>query len=320
MLSPIFDREQVIQIIQTMKESHDGAGRLDFLLVIEAILRHKTITRASQALQVSQSALSHTLTRLRKRFGDELFVRVGSEMQPTPLVQRLAEPIARSLNIIRDEVLSTSEFEPETTTRVFKLCVGEVGAFILVPRIARLLRERAPHAQLSMPDTPQPDIAAALEDGRLDVAIGYFPHLKTSIYQQQLFSRTLVGIVREDHPEIGARLTLKQLKSIHLVRAPSTSAINRWFERQLGSEPRLQIAMETPYVMALAPIIAETDWMGLISEELVEPFRKLAAVRPVKLPAGLPRLAVRQHWHRRVKEDSANRFIRQLIYDALHEG
>jgi DNA-binding transcriptional LysR family regulator len=302
-----------------MKESHEGAGRLDFLLIIEAILRHKTITRASHAFQVSQSALSHTLTRLRKRFGDELFVRVGSEMQPTPLVLRLSEPIARSLNIIREEVLNTSEFQPETTTRVFKLCVGEVGAFILVPRIIRLLRERAPHAQLSMPDTPQADIAAALEDGRLDVAIGYFPHLKTSIYQQRLFSRTLVGIVREGHPQIGARLTVKQLKSIHLVRAPSTLAINRWFERHMNGEPRLQIAMETPYVMALAPIIAETDWMGLISEELVPSFRKLAAVRAVKLPSELPRIDVRQHWHRRVKEDSANRFIRQVIYDALHE-
>lgn len=302
-----------------MTKTHESAGRLDFLLVFEAILHHKSVTRAANALEVSQSALSHSLTRLRKRFGDELFVRVGSEMQPTPLTIRLADPIARSLHIIREEVMNTPGFDPTVTRRVFKLFVSEVGAFILVPKIVRVLRERAPHAQLSMPDTPRLEIADALEDGRLDVAIGYYSHLKTTIYQQRLFSRSLVGVVRQNNPHIGAELSFDQLKSIPLVRAPSTTAVNLWFDRHIRGEAQLQIAMETPYVMALAPIIAETNWMGLISEELVPAFHKLAAIRVVNLPLELPRIDVRQHWHRRFKDDSANRFIRQVIYDALQE-
>jgi DNA-binding transcriptional LysR family regulator len=298
---------------------HTGVDQLDFLLVIEAVLQHRTITRAAQALDVSQSALSHTLTRLRTRLGDPLFVRVGGEMQPTPLVTRLADPIGRSLRIIRDEVLNTAEFDPATTRRVFHLCVGEVGAFIVIPPVLRLLRERAPYAHLSTLDTPRNEIGTALEDGRLDVAIGYYPELKTSMYQQLLFDRTFVGIVREDNPNVGQRVTLKQLKAIPIVRAPSTIAINRWLDKHLRGQLETSIAMETPYVMALAPIIAETDWMGVVTEELLPAFRKLAPLRAVSLPSGLPKIGVRQHWHRRFKEDPANRFIRQVIYDAVHE-
>jgi DNA-binding transcriptional LysR family regulator len=317
---PIVRIVKIIKVIHTMSKIHsEGTERLDFLLVIEAILQHKTITRASQALDVSQSALSHTVTRLRERMGDPLFVRVGGEMQPTPLVVRLAEPIARSLRIIREEILSTPEFVPATTTRVFKLCVGEVGAFVMIPRIVRKLREHAPHAFLSTHDTPRANIAAALEDGSIDVAIGYYPELKASIYQQRLFSRTYVGIVREGHPRVGARLTSKQLKIIPLVRTPSTVAINRWIDTHLDGASSMEIAMETPYIMALAPIIAESDWIALIPDELVSAFRKLAPIRAVALPLDLPQISVRQHWHRRFKEDSANRFIRQLIHDALHE-
>ncbi|RKP44462.1 LysR family transcriptional regulator [Pararobbsia silviterrae] len=303
-----------------MKTLHNGIDRLEFLLVIEAVLQHRTITRAAQALDVSQSALSHTLARLRTRLGDPLFVRVGGEMRPTPLVTRLAEPIGRSLRIIRDEVLSPPSFDPATTTRVFNVCVGEVGAFIIVPRVLRLLRERAPHAHIVALDVSRREIVPALEEGRLDVAIGYYPELKTSLYQQQLFTRTFVGIVRDDHPRIGQRLTLRQLRSVALVRSPGTLAINRWLDNRLGGADREAVVMEMPYVMALAPILAESDWMGIVTEELVPAFRKLAPLRAVELPAGLPRIPVRQHWHRRYKDDAANRFIRQAIYDALNEA
>ncbi|CAD6562075.1 PCP degradation transcriptional activation protein [Paraburkholderia hiiakae] len=302
-----------------MKNVHSGIDHLDFLLVIEAVLAHRTITRAAQALDVSQSALSHTLTRLRERLGDPLFVRVGGEMQPTPLVARLADPIGRSLRIIRDEVLSAPEFDPATTTRVYNICVGEVGAFVIVPRVVRLLRERAPHARVVVLDLARHEIGSALEDGRLDVVIGYYPELKTSIYQQLLFTRTFVGIVRDDNPHIGQRLTLRQLRSVSIVRSPGTNAINRWLDSKLSGADRADIVMEMPYVMALAPILAETDWMGIVTEELVPAFRKLAPLRPVDLPTDLPRISVRQHWHRRFKDDVPNRFIRQVVYDAINK-
>jgi DNA-binding transcriptional LysR family regulator len=302
-----------------MKNPHTGVDQLDFLLVIEAVLKHRTITRAAEALQISQSALSHTLTRLRARLGDPLFVRVGGEMQPTPLVARLSEPIDRSLRIIREEVLDAPAFNPTTTTRVFKLFVGEVGAFILIPRVLRLLHERAPLAGLATPDISRHEIGASLEDGRIDVAVGYYPELKTSIYQQLLFTRTFVGVVRQGNPSVGRRLTHRQLREVPIVRTPGNAAINRWLDRPLRGQPEPRIAMETPYVMALASIVAETDWMGIVTEDLVSIFRKLAPVRAVSLPSDLPRIPVRQHWHRRYKEDAPNRFIRQLIYDAVHD-
>lgn len=303
-----------------MKSLHNGLNQLDFLLVVEAVLQYRTITRAAEALDVSQSALSHSLARLRTRLGDPLFVRVGGEMRPTPLVTQLADPIGRSLRIIRDEVLSTSEFDPVQTKRVFRIGVGEVGAFLIVPRVLRLLRERAPLAQVAALDVPRHEIVAALEEGRLDVAIGYYPELKTSVYQQLLFTRTFVGIVRNDHPYIGQRLTVRQLRSVAVVRTPNTLAINRWLDSRLDGTGGTGVAMEMPYVLALAPILAETDWMGVVTDELVPAFRKLAPLRAVDLPADMPRIPVRQHWHRRFKDDAANRFIREVVYEALNEA
>jgi len=108
-------------------QDDQGLDRLDFLLVFEAILAHHTITRAAEALGTSQSALSHALIRLRKKFNDPLFVRVGAAMRPTPLVVGLSEPLRRTMSIVRNEILGAARFDPSATSRQFKLCVNEVG-------------------------------------------------------------------------------------------------------------------------------------------------------------------------------------------------
>jgi DNA-binding transcriptional LysR family regulator len=319
MLGRILREVNVIRVIRKMQKVHD-LDRLDFLLVVEAVLTHKTITKAADHLGVSQSALSHSLVRLRARFKDPLFVRSGGVMQPTPLVSSFAEPLARSLAIIRSEVLGAARFDPATTQRVFKVCVTEIGAFLLVPRLIRLLRERAPLAAHAPMDINRAEIPAALESGSVDVPIGHFPELRASLYQQHLFTRSYSAIVRADHPMVRKKMTPKQFNETPLVRCTSTVAINQWLDRHFAKAGRTQaVGLETPYIMALGSIVGATDWMAFVPDELIEPLKRLAPVRPVDVPLPVPKLAVKQHWHRRYKGDEASRFIRGVVYDALRE-
>ncbi len=297
-----------------------GLDRLDFLLVFEAVLERGTITGAADKLGVSQSALSHALNRLRARFSDPLFVRAGASMQPTPLVISLTEPLQRSMAIVRNEILSAARFDPATTNRTFKLCVNEVGALLLAPKVIRILQKNAPHASLTPLEISRPDISDALESGRVDLAVGHYPELKTSIYQQLLFRRSYVAIVRKNHPRIGSSLTAAQFYKTPLIRCTATVAITRWVDQQFARVKQTPvIALETPYVMALATLVAATDWMAFVPEELVFALKSIAAVRVVDCPLALPVLDLKQHWHRRYKDDGANRFLRQIVHQALHE-
>ena len=293
--------------------------RLDFLLVIEAILDCGTVTRAAERLHVSQSALSHALAGLRERFGDALFVRAGAVMRPTPLVARLADPLLRSLSIIRDEVMPAAGFDAARSARTWRICVNEVGATVAVPRVLGLLAQRAPHASLELLDTPRDAVGDALASGSADLAIGHHPQLKASLYQQALFVRSWAAIVRSGHPTIGAEVSLAQLCDTPLVACTATPSIASWLDRQLGGRERPRTALQTPHVTALAAIVAQTDWMAFIPAELVRPSQAMAAVRTVRLPFALPRLTVRQHWHRRCNDDPAHRFLRGVVRDALHE-
>ena len=305
--------------IDEMHDAHIPSG-LDFLLVFEAVLTHGTITKAAEHLGVSQSALSHTLVRLRAHFGDPLFVRSGGVMKPTPLVAGVMEPLSRSLAIIRGEILGARRFDPKTSQRTFKVCVSEVGAFLLVPRLLKLLSKRAPSASLAPLDVPRADIPAALESGAVDLAIGHYPELKASLFQQNLFVRSYSGIVAKSHPTVGARMTARQFQQIPIVRCTTTVAINEWLDRHFAkSGPAPATALQTPYLMALATIVGATHWMAFVPDELLEPMQRLASIRAVEVPVPVPRLAVKQYWHRRYKDDEANRFLRALVYDALRD-
>jgi DNA-binding transcriptional LysR family regulator len=301
-------------------QSPRSVDRLDFLLVLQAILKCRTITRAADELGCTQSALSHALVGLRKRFRDPLFVRAKGEMHPTPLVMRFADPLERSLAIIRDEILGSAAFDADTSERAFKLRVNEIGAYLLVPRVIKLLRQRAPHASVTTVEIPRADIGEALEDGKADLAVGHYPELTANIFQQGLFVRGYAAIVRADHPKIGYNVVADEFFDLSFVRCTATVAMNRWLGEQFRKRGRTpKIALETPYVIALAGLVAATDCLTLVPQELVPTLANLAPVRAVELPFKLPTPAIKQHWHRRYKDDDANRFIRQVVFDALHE-
>jgi DNA-binding transcriptional LysR family regulator len=163
-------------------------------------------------------------------------------------------------------------------------------------------------------------MAAALESGAADLAIGHYPELKASLFQQHLFTRSYSAIVRTGHPTIKAAMTDGQFQQTPIVRCTSTVAINQWLDAHFAKARQPQpVALETPYVMALAGIVGATDWVAYVPDELLEATRRLGGVRAVRVPVPVPRLAIKQHWHRRFKDDAASRFLRALVHEALHE-
>src|SRR5688572_14840688 len=145
------------------KLDSQATPQISDLKAVLALLQDATVTRAAQRLGVTQSALSYQLERMRKRFGDPLFVRVGNRMAPTPLAQRLADPAARVLRIVDAEIAALASFDPATTEREFRIGVNEIGAITLIPRLVRRMAAVAPRARLAPVQANAATMAATLE-------------------------------------------------------------------------------------------------------------------------------------------------------------
>lgn len=303
-----------------MNKFDDQQPELADLKAVMALMEHGTVTRAAQTLGTSQSALSYQLDRMRKRFGDALFVRIGNRMAATPFTQRLAEPAARVLRIMETEIGGLQSFDASTTTREFRVGMNELGAITLVPRLVRRLAEVAPHAMISPIQLGSETLSAALESGQLDMAIGFFATSDPRLFQQRLYQRDYVCIARRDHPQVGQSLSWQ---AFSLARKVHTSAIpitTGWLETQLRKASFApNVTMGIQHIAAIPFIVNASDMVAIVPRELYELFSPLLELKTVRLPKAIPAITIRQYWHPRIASDPSVKFFRELVYEVARE-
>jgi DNA-binding transcriptional LysR family regulator len=121
---------------------------LNLLRVLDGVLREGTLSNAAKALNVSQPTISSSLTKLREILQDELFVRPGNGMQPTPRALALKEPIQRVLAAVKGEILDTARFDPATEIRPYTITTSDIGEALFLPRVVARLAQDAPGVNL----------------------------------------------------------------------------------------------------------------------------------------------------------------------------
>ncbi len=293
---------------------------LNFLFVLQALGRERSVSRAAQRLGITQPAVSHALGKLRTLFQDDLFVRAGSEMAPTQIGERLVDGVERVLAVVEEEIWSNVSFDPATTQRSFTVCLSDMGVIVLLPRLLAALKRHAPHATLKPVQLPSPELSAALQTGRIDLAIGYLGSLGEHLHQQPLFERSLVGIVRGGGARRRVSLSLQQfVEAEHVV--PATLAItNQLIAKELRRQgTRLKVGVEVPYLLAVPSLVATSELIAVVPDELAELFAKMADVDVFPLPIALPDLTVQQFWHARRHNDAGHRWFRSLVADTLRQ-
>jgi DNA-binding transcriptional LysR family regulator len=287
---------------------------LNLLVVFDAMVEHRSVTRAGEAIGLSQPAMSAAVARLRTLFGDALFVRSGPEMKSTPRALELAAPVRRVIETVRGEILQRSSFDPATTERTFTIITPDIGEINFVPKLLTRLAQEAPAAHLRAVAKPRPAAAEGLESGEAELAVGYFPDLqKAGFFQQKLFDNPHVCIVRRRHPVIGARITLKEyLAASHaVVRPDGREHVFEQFLQQRGLQRR--VLVELSHFMSLLPVIEGSDLIATVPRDLADVCQRYADVRIVEPPIKSPVIAVHQFWHLRFHKDPANMWLRGVI-------
>jgi DNA-binding transcriptional LysR family regulator len=288
---------------------------LNLLPVALAIYETRSVSQAARRLGMSQPALSAALGRLRIVFNDQLFVRTSRGMEPTPRALALMTPTRDILARIEDDLLTGIEFDPALTTHKFSFALSDIGEMVFLPKLLERIRQEAPHASVSSHTMPPEQIAAALESGEIDLAIGYFPDLKRgNFFQQRLFSHGFVCLVSADHRFRGARFTLDEFLSFGhaVIRAEGRS--QEVFERLLAQRHiQRRIVLSTPHFMAIPFVIARSDLVVTVPLAVGESFAEFANIRLVAPPLEIPTFDLRQHWHRRYHKDARSKWLRRLV-------
>ncbi|HEU4484425.1 MAG TPA: LysR family transcriptional regulator [Povalibacter sp.] len=289
---------------------------LNLLYVLVVLEEKRSVSAAALTLQKSQPAVSGALARLRLFFNDPLFVRSGNSMQPTPRASALIEAARQVLERVGTDIVSTRAFEPGSNRQTISIALSDVGEVVFLPALLRDLRRLAPNALVRSVSLPAADVAAGLESGSIDLAIGYFPDLKKSnFFQQALFTDTFASLLRLDHPVSARKLTLKQYLQLEHAVVHAESRTEEVMERYLARRKiRRKVVLSTPHFASAPIIVAQSDLIVTIPEPLARYFAQVSAnVRTVGLPFDAPRIQLKQFWHRKFHHDERNAWLRSRV-------
>jgi DNA-binding transcriptional LysR family regulator len=290
---------------------------LNLLSVLVALEEQRSVSGAAHKLGRSQPAVSADLAKLRQFFDDPLFLRAGNSMQPTPRASAVVKSARSILDRIDVEIVAPPKFDPVTSDRPVRLALSDVGEVVFLPTILKTLRKHMPCADVCSVSLPAQEIQVELERGGIDLAIGYFPDLqKRNFFQQTLFTDGFASLMRSTHPIATHKLTIKQFTQLEHAVVRAESRTEEVIERYLARKKiHRRIVLTTPHFASAPIIISQSDLVVTVPEPLARYFSGVTAgLRVVKLPFELPRIEMKQFWHRKVHHDERNRWLRTLIF------
>lgn len=291
---------------------------LNLLVAFDALMEERSVTHAARRVGLSQPAMSNALRRLRDMLDDEVLVREGHGMRPTPRALELERPIRMALRGIHDALEPATEFDPAQSDRIFWLGGRDYIEAVLMPTLTRRVMRVAPGVDLRVRPSPGLHVPfRELEEGHFDLAVSYFPGLPSEYREQQmLFREGFRVIARMDHPAIGDELTLELFTELpHLLLAPQGGEVGATDAALAARGLSRRVALTVANFMAAPQVVAETDLICTLPTRIATGLARWLPIRLFHPPVELGGAEISMVWHERTNDDPALRWLRQQIAD-----
>lgn len=314
-----------------------GRTDLNLLKVFEAVYEERNLILAGKRLNLTQSAVSHALRRLRELVGDELFMRMGKGMVPTGRATAMAPTLLDSLRRIED-ALGVEPFSPDKSRRRFVIAANDHVTEVIVAPLSRELQMAAPSVDLVIRPSTRLDLAEQIDLGRIDLAIGIFSQVPPRLNSRPLMSQGESILMCKGHPAARRKITLRDLAKYPLVTlsvggeeegAVGGFIVERGLARQsemfdrraleealLESKevPRLRVTV--PHALAIPALLRDTHMLSIVPASLAMALTKSGDLVRRHPPYQAGTETMRAVWHSRDEHDVGHAWLREMIAKA----
>ncbi len=294
---------------------------LNQLVLFQQLMNERRVSKVADNLGLTQPAVSNSLARLRRQFGDDLFVRTPAGMMPTPFAQQLAEPVGEALAILHGGLNQHRAFDPASVQMALTIGMTDIGEIVFLPELLDYLSKAAPGLTLSTVRGAPTQLRQDMETGKVDLAIGPLPELKAGFFQRRLFAQRYVCLFRQAHPLAGKRFTLADFKAAEhlLVVSPGTDhgKVDEAI-RRAGIERRVRLTV--PHFVSLGHILKRTDLIATVTERLAQGLAEPFGLIHRPLPMDVPAVAINLFWHFKVHRSPAHQWLREVIVELFGEA
>jgi len=286
---------------------------LKLLAVVTELSRTRSVSQTAENLDLSQSAISMSLAKLRKLFNDPLFVRTSSGMNPTPHAVELIGLLKNAEDLLQTALDLHVVFDPMRSERRFNLYSSDIAQVTLMPRLMQRLKSIAPNVGIELQRLSE-GTPKQLETGEADLAVGFILPLGAGFCQQRLFKERFVCVARKDHPRVGETLNLEEFQNETHLAITTCGTGHGVLEKALEARSiRRRVGLTVPSFLGIASIIATLDYLAVIPEQLARHLARAGNIKVLPLPFSVSSYYIMQHWHERYTQDPASKWLRSVV-------
>lgn len=303
--------EQVGAIASYRMESLLRSVDLNLLTVFDAVMQEQNITRAAYNLGMSQPAVSNAVSRLKVMFNDDLFIRQGRGIQPTPRARQLFGPIRQALQLIRNE-LPSSIFSPETSSRLFKLALCSPCDIRFVPRILSTISQQAPNVQLHVDAEFDRTLAERMRYQEVDFVIDYARFDDQGFSSTEIFQDELVVVTAGNHPRIQGEITVKQFSTEQHARLSQVHGQNS-FSELAYRELICQTAYEGTSLSHVLQVVGQSELVTIVPRWVASSMVETHQLQILPLPLENTQIHGYLSWHESSEKDKGHIWMRDQL-------
>ncbi len=314
-----------------MKSPNFRTLDLNLLRVFDEVMAERNLTRAARNLAMTQPAVSNALSRLRNALADKLVVRSGYGVEPTPRALTLWPAIADALRQM-EASLSPGDFIASEAKTTFVLAMADSTAAELMPGLVEILERDAPHVTLRVLPLTTRDPRQLLDEGHMDLAVGFFPAVLADLTAQaqagrlppfdheRMFEGEYVCVMRQGHPLSRGPLTLKRYCDAHHMLVSFSGRPYGFVDEALAAIDRQRhIVLTVNQFFTAGRVIATSDLLTVLPRHFVN-ILGLSQVVLRELPLSVPPVLVDSLWHRRQAQRSDHAWLRLAVATAARKA
>lgn len=298
---------------------------LNLLRVFDQVMAERNLTRAARNLAMTQPAVSNALNRLRHLLKDELFIRRGNDMVPTPRAESLAEPVRAALREIERAFQPATDFDPATLERTFTFMGADFFSMLLMPPFAARIAAVAPGLSFRFLDSAIGDVSKLLQEDRIDLALERPLEVAEWVSSVALFGSPFAIIAAKGNAALGQagvvegeQVPLDLFCALpHALRSIDGS-MSGFTDDALGRMGRTRrVTLALPHFQAVALAVAGGPYLAAVPTQFAVEAAKSLPIGIYRAPIAIPSPAVRMYWHARRDDEPPHRWIREQILDEV---
>lgn len=292
---------------------------LKLLVYLRVLLEEESVSRAARRLDLSPSAMSHALKRIRQLFGDPVLVSGEGGLRRTPRMDDIFDKLQR-LSVLTSEILRPpGDLSVEDIESPLVLLAGEDFHRVYGPQILAGLRARGYQGILHQRRCKRTRLSLRLEASPLAFAVIPTVLAPERLHQMELMTQLFGCVARKGHPIFDTAMGMDDYLAFgHVVVRPFDWDAPSTVDFHLNLQQRTRrIEVETPSFAAATEIVRQSDCLLTLPTDLASRLSSVGDLQAFDCPLDLPPLGFSLVWHERYALDARSQTIREAIVDIV---